>query len=96
MSDINIKNWQLKTLILSTSAAIAGYLVFSIWSGWQEVVDAFMKIGILGTCIALLLSLVNYGLRFVRWQMYLTYLEHPVQWRPSLRIYLSGFALTTT
>lgn len=91
-----LSNWQFRTLIFSIIAAAAGYLVFSIWSGWQEVVDAFMKIGVLGTCIALLLSLVNYGLRFVRWQIYLRHLEHPVQWQLSLRIYLSGFALTTT
>lgn len=91
-----ITGWRFKALILSIVAATVGYLAFSIWGGWEEVIDAFLKIGVLGTCIALLLSLVNYGLRFVRWQMYLKHLEHPVQWFPSLRIYLSGFALTTT
>ncbi len=91
-----ITGWQFKALIFSIIAATAGYLVFSVWSGWQEVTTAFIKIGISGACIALLLSLVNYGLRFIRWQMYLQHLEQPVQWQSSLRIYLSGFALTTT
>ena len=91
-----ITGWQFKALIFSIIAATAGYLVFSVWSGWQEVTAAFIKIGISGACIALLLSLVNYGLRFIRWQMYLQHLEQPVQWQSSLRIYLSGFALTTT
>lgn len=91
-----LSNWQFRTLIFSIIAAAAGYLVFSVWSGWQEVTAAFIKIGISGACIALLLSLVNYGLRFIRWQMYLQHLEQPVQWQSSLRIYLSGFALTTT
>ena len=44
----------------------------------------------------LALSLVNYLLRFARWQHYLTILGHPVPWLPSGRIYFAGFALTTT
>ncbi|PTT73851.1 TIGR00374 family protein, partial [Pseudomonas sp. HMWF007] len=36
------------------------------------------------------------GLRFLRWQVYLNALRHPLPWWPSLKIYLSGFALTTT
>lgn len=91
-----LSNWLFKALIFSIIAATAGYLLFSVWSGWQEVTAAFITIGISGACIALLLSLVNYGLRFIRWQMYLQHLEQPVQWQSSLRIYLSGFALTTT
>lgn len=91
-----VDGWKLKALIVSIIIAAAGYLGFSIWGGWQEVVDAFLKIGFLGTLIALLLSLVNYGLRFFRWQVYLGQLGHKIHWLPSLRIYLSGFALTTT
>jgi uncharacterized protein (TIRG00374 family) len=57
---------------------------------------AFAEIGILGTLIALGLSLVNYGLRFGRWQLYLAQLGLRIGWITSLRIYLCGFALTTT
>ncbi|WP_257291350.1 lysylphosphatidylglycerol synthase transmembrane domain-containing protein, partial [Endozoicomonas sp. ONNA1] len=92
----HLEGWRLKALIVSIVAAAAGYLAFSLWGGWHEVLAAFGRIGVIGTVIALSLSLVNYGLRFVRWQMYLHQLGHPVNWRPSLRIYLSGFALTTT
>lgn len=96
-ADVNyLGGWRLKALILSIVAATAGYLAFSLWGGWQDVVAAFVLIGISGTAIALAMSLVNYGLRFVRWQMYLAQLGHHVKWMPSLRIYLSGFALTTT
>lgn len=91
-----LDGWRLKALILSIIAAAGGYLAFSLWGGWQDVIDAFIHIGLLGTLIALLLSLVNYGLRFVRWQIYLSKLGHRIAWLPSLRIYLSGFALTTT
>jgi uncharacterized protein (TIRG00374 family) len=60
------------------------------------VASAFGKVGVLGIGVALSLSLVNYGLRFVRWQAYLKAMGHPVPWWPSLEIYLAGFALTTT
>jgi uncharacterized protein (TIRG00374 family) len=92
----HLQGWRLKALVLSIVAATIGYLAFSLWGGWEDVMDAFVLIGISGTVIALAMSLVNYGLRFVRWQMYLAQLGHRVDWLPSLRIYLSGFALTTT
>jgi uncharacterized protein (TIRG00374 family) len=88
--------WRFRALIISVVVAVGGYLVISLYSGWQDVVEAFWKIGLPGTLIALALSLLNYGLRFIRWQMYLESMGHKVAWRPSLRIYLSGFALTTT
>lgn len=92
----HLQGWRLKALVLSIVAATAGYLAFSLWGGWEDVVAAFALIGISGTVIALAMSLVNYGLRFARWQMYLARLGCRVEWLPSLRIYLSGFALTTT
>lgn len=76
--------------------AIGGYLAVTFWSGWQEVVSAAARIGVAGILTALLLSLVNYGLRFVRWQYYLTLLGHRIAVSRSLEIYLAGFALTTT
>ena len=45
-------------------------------------------------CLALALSLVNYLLRFVRWQKFLDKLGHSVYWPESLRIYIAGFGLT--
>ncbi|MCV6590708.1 MAG: flippase-like domain-containing protein [Marinobacterium sp.] len=96
MTNGQLSGWRFKALILSIIAAAAGYLGFSLWGGWENVVTAMIMIGGTGTLIALALSLLNYGLRFVRWQLYLDALGHPVSWPVSLRIYLSGFALTTT
>lgn len=89
-------SWRLKALVLSVAAATVGYLAFSLWGGWEELVAAFVQIGITGTAAALAMSLVNYGLRFVRWQLYLSRLGHRINVLPSARIYLTGFALTTT
>lgn len=85
-----------QALVFSIVLATIGYLAFSLWGGWRDVVAAFGLIGLFGTAVALGLSLVNYGLRFWRWQLYLSRLGYVVTCLPSLRIYLSGFALTTT
>lgn len=91
-----LSGWRYRAVIWSVVLAAAGYLGFALCSGWQDVVAAVAKVGFFGVVIALMLSLVNYGLRFIRWQMYLGAMGHPVPWWPSLKIYLAGFALTTT
>lgn len=89
-------DWRYRALILSTAFAALGYMIFMLWSGWVDVVQAVMRVGIWGIAIILSLSLLNFALRFVRWQLYLKHLEYAVPWRASLNIYLAGFALSTT
>lgn len=91
-----LSGWRYRAVTLSVVFSALGYLGFSLWGGWKEVGSAVAKVGVLGIAITLLMSLVNYGLRFLRWQGYLRALGHPVAWQPSLKIYLGGFALTTT
>jgi uncharacterized protein (TIRG00374 family) len=86
----------LRALVWPVLLAMAAYLGFALWSGWNDVSGAVRRIGYAGICAALGLSLVNYALRFVRWQCYLAAMGHSVPWRPSLGIYLAGFALTAT
>lgn len=85
-----------RTLIWSIVLAVVAYLAISLWGGWQAVLQAATRVGLGGILIALCLSLMNYGLRFVRWQFYLSALGHRIPIIPSLQIYLAGFALTTT
>ncbi|MFP5441219.1 MAG: YbhN family protein, partial [Gammaproteobacteria bacterium] len=96
MNDGPLAGWHLRALLWSVALAAAGYLAFSLWGGWQEVVAAAARVGVAGMLLVLAMSLLNYGLRFLRWQAYLGALGHRVPWQPSLRIYLAGFALTTT
>lgn len=86
----------LRPLVLSALLAAIGYLGFAAWAGWREVAAGFARVGLPIFALALGLSLVNYALRFARWQMYLGAMGHRVAWRPSLWAYLAGFALTTT
>jgi len=89
-----LSGWRFRALLLIVLLSAAGYLVFSIWGGWQDVVAAFARVGLIGCAIALALSLVNYGVRFVRWQKFLALLGHRVHTPESLRIYIAGFGLT--
>ncbi|MEO8343796.1 MAG: lysylphosphatidylglycerol synthase transmembrane domain-containing protein [Gallionella sp.] len=89
-----LSGWRFRALLLIVLLSAAGYLVFSIWGGWQEVVAAMARVGFVGTALALTLSLVNYGLRFVRWQKFLALLGHRVHTPESLRIYIAGFGMT--
>ena len=89
-----LSGWRFRALLLVVLLSAVGYLAFSLWGGWQEVVAAVFRVGMAGTAIALLLSLVNYGLRFLRWQKYLALLGHRIYWPESLRIYIAGFGLT--
>jgi len=91
-----LSGWRYRAVVLSVVLSSFAYLGFSLLAGWQEVSGAVAKVGGLGIAIALLMSLANYGLRFLRWQGYLSALGHSIHWVPSLNIYLSGFALTTT
>jgi uncharacterized protein (TIRG00374 family) len=88
--------WQYRAVVISVVMSAIGYLGFSLWIGWQDVSAAVGHVGFVGIVLALVMSLINYALRFVRWQGYLHTLGHPVPWLPSLKIYLAGFALTTT
>lgn len=91
-----LQGGRLYALIGSIAVAVLGYLAFTIWGGWREVYAAFGVVGIAGLSVLLLLSLVNYSLRFVRWQLFLSALGHPMSLVPSSLIYVAGFALTTT
>ena len=89
-----LHGWRFRALILIVLLSAIGYLGFSLWGGWHEVVAALLTVGLTGTLIALALSLTNYLLRFVRWQKFLAKLNHRVYWQESLRIYIGGFGLT--
>lgn len=89
-----LSGWRFRGLLLIVLASAVGYLAFSLWGGWHEVVAAIARVGFIGTAVALALSLVNYGLRFIRWQRYLVLLGHRIPTTESLRIYMSGFGLT--
>ena len=91
-----IQGWRFRALVLFAVLSALGYVVFSLWAGWDDVVSSMLQIGLPVTLVALLLSLVNYGLRYVRWNAYLKQLSHSIPFYSHLQVYLAGFALTAT
>ncbi len=91
-------NWQAKLpwIALSIAAAALLYLALATWAGWADIASGASQIGLIVICQVLGLSLLNYGLRFIRWQGYLNAMKCPIPWFESLRIYVAGFALTTS
>lgn len=91
---ISARRW--RSLLGSVALSALAYLAFSMWGGWHDIVHAAGRVGLGGAATLLALSCLNYGLRFLRWQLFLGALGQSQPWRPSLLIYLGGFALTTT
>lgn len=76
--------------------SIAGYGAWVVFSGAGEVWAAIKNLGWSGWGIILGLSLFNYLLRFIRWDMYLRRLGYRVPFGSNLLAYLGGFGFTTT
>ena len=94
--EARLTGWRFRAAIWSVGLSATGYLLLSLIGGWREVSSALAQVGLSGIVLALTLSMLNYTLRFLRWTTYLAAMEHTLPWPTSLRIYLAGFALTTT
>lgn len=91
-----LSGWRFKTMIITVILSVIGYFLFTLWGGWHDVTEALYKVGWKGVVVALFLSLVNYFLRFKRWEMFLKTLGYTVPFWENLTIYMAGFSLTTT
>ncbi|MEM1282564.1 MAG: lysylphosphatidylglycerol synthase transmembrane domain-containing protein [Chlamydiota bacterium] len=91
-----LAGWRFTALIVTVIISVIGYFLFSLWGGWDKVVDGFTQIGFYGAGISILIACISYLFRFARWNYFLHTLGHYVPWLNSLRIYISGFSLTTT
>lgn len=75
--------------------AILVYFALMLYADVPKLVDALAHWDWQWLALTLLAVLVNYGLRFVRWHYYLRVIGiTSVSLRPSLLIFLAGFALT--
>jgi uncharacterized protein (TIRG00374 family) len=86
----------IKAVVTSAVLAAAAYLAAVLWSGRSEVSSALRLIGVDTLLAMLALSCLNYTLRFARWHGYLRMLGCDIALLTDLRIYIGGFALTTT
>ncbi|RMF33995.1 MAG: UPF0104 family protein, partial [Alphaproteobacteria bacterium] len=65
-------------------------------TGWEETVQALSHLGPREVAILLLMSLANYAMRGLRWQLLTQALNVPYRFGRDILHYLGGFALTAT
>lgn len=83
-------------LIILTATGMVAYAAVAVAADRQRLLAALAHLGLLGLAGILGMSLVNYALRFVRWDSYITMLAHRL---PRLRhafYYFSGFTYTVS
>ena len=85
-----------RKLLLSIGLAAIVFLVLSFYADWNDLSLALLEFDWIYLPVALLLALVNYGLRFVRWGYYLRQLDIALPWRESLVVFLAGLILSVT
>jgi glycosyltransferase 2 family protein len=83
-------------LAITLAIGAAVYAGFAIRSEWSETADALGAFAWKLLPVLLLLSLGNYLLRFIRWEIYLRMLDIRVPLGASLSIFLAGLAMTIT
>jgi uncharacterized protein (TIRG00374 family) len=84
-------------MVVGVGVGVAVYIGFSAWVGFDEVHGALRKFNWGWALLACLLALVNYSIRFLRWQYYLRKIGvTTVRLGDSLTVFLAGFALTVT
>ncbi|NRB41357.1 MAG: flippase-like domain-containing protein [Pseudomonadales bacterium] len=83
--------------LLTIVIAIAVYAVVAVYSGGEEVLQAINSLSWQLWVGLLSLSLLNYGLRYWRWHLYISHKNpHSLAHWQHLAIYIAGFALTMT
>ena len=83
-------------LLIAISLGVFVYLGYALWAGWDKVATALVSFKLRWLPLLLLLSLGNYGIRYLRWELYLRTLSIKVAWKTSLAIFLAGLAMTIT
>ena len=87
---------QHKAIVFSLVLAAAAYLGVVILTGFDDIRMAFEQIGLMGWALLFFCSLLNYYIRFLRWQGYIKFAGTAIPARRHFLYYLAGFALTTT
>ncbi len=83
-------------VILGLGLAVLVYVGYALYVGADLVAGALGRFDWRFLPLLLTLSLANYGVRFVRWEMYLRMLAIRVPLKTSLGIFFAGLAMTIT
>lgn len=85
-----------KKILLSIIIAGVVYLAFTIYADYQKVIAAFTHFEWILLPVLLLLSLLNYFVRFIKWDYYCSLINVKVKKADSLSIFMSGLIMSIT
>jgi uncharacterized protein (TIRG00374 family) len=83
-----------RLVIIVAVLGVLLYVGLALGVDSSRLVAALARLGVAGTAAVLGLSLANYLIRFLRWQLYISRFGHRLPAARHLLIYLSGFAFT--
>lgn len=75
---------------------LAGLMGLAAATGWEETKSQLAKLTMVQFALLLALSLVNYGLRGIRWHLFSRKLAVPTSLFANLRHFIGGFAMSVT
>jgi uncharacterized protein (TIRG00374 family) len=83
-------------ILLSLVFALLVYLAFVLWSDWQQLQAALSSFPWAWLPLAILLTLVNYTGRLLKWHWYLRILKTPIRLVDSARVFCIGMLMVMT
>ncbi len=88
--------FDLKKTVWSLILAVAVYTAIVLYSDASRVVEAISRISLYWIPLFLSLSLVNYILRFLKWQYFLKRVDVFIPWKESMTVFVAGFSMTVS
>lgn len=92
-------NWRklpLKQILAVVILAAAFYLGLVFYAEWDKLFEALMRLAWPTMLQIVALALLSYGLRFLRWWMFLKRLNVTLALKANVLVYLGGFTLSMT
>lgn len=83
-------------ILLSIAFAGIIYLAFSIYADFNQVIESFRNFNLALLPLLLLLSLLNYSSRFIKWNYYLKLIDVNLNTSDSFSIFCSGLIMSIT
>ncbi len=95
--DPRARRWRDRALLLGLLALVVfGLASLAAATGWRETLARVGQLALWQVAALLALSLVNYGLRALRWHHFARSLGLPTGLAANCRHYIAGFAMTVT
>ncbi|MFH1196499.1 MAG: lysylphosphatidylglycerol synthase transmembrane domain-containing protein [bacterium] len=85
-----------KHIFISLTVAAIIYLALSFYADYDSVIKSFANFNWLYLPVLLLLSYLNYSVRFLKWDYYIHLLNIKLSRRDSFNIFMSGLVMSVT